>query len=91
MTRFMNLWESSDFFLTDVLYLKIFLRQGLKNFLEHQLREINTEIFRITGQYNVFDVQEMEARYQEGTLEETDSWRDFQCLDHLGYKQEQGG
>jgi hypothetical protein len=25
----------------------------------------------------------MEARYQNGTLEEADSWRDLQRLDHL--------
>jgi len=27
----------------------------------------------------------MEARYRDGTLEEADSWRDLQRLDHLEY------
>lgn len=30
----------------------------------------------------------MEARYREGTLEEADSWRDLQRLDHLEYKRD---
>jgi len=31
-------------------------------------------------------VQEMEARYEAGQIEEADSWRDYQSLDHLQYK-----
>jgi hypothetical protein len=27
----------------------------------------------------------METRYRDGTLEEADSWRDLQRLDHLEY------
>ncbi len=30
----------------------------------------------------------MEARYREGALEEADSWRDLQRLDHLEYKRD---
>jgi hypothetical protein len=30
----------------------------------------------------------MEARYQDGTLEEADSWRDLQRLDHLEHKRD---
>jgi hypothetical protein len=30
----------------------------------------------------------MEGRYREGTLEEADSWRDLQRLDHLEYKRD---
>jgi hypothetical protein len=57
--------------------------------LEQQLRFIKSEIFRITGQYGVTNVSDMDARYQAGTLDETNSWRDFQRLDHLEYKRDQ--
>lgn len=64
------------------------LAQGLKTFLERNLREIKVEIFQITGKYGVSCVEEMETRYKQGTLEEEDTWRDFQRLDHLEYKRE---
>ena len=62
--------------------------EGLRSFLEHQLRAVQTEIFRIGGQYGVSSVEEMEGRYRDGTLEEADSWRDAQRLDHLEYKRD---
>lgn len=64
------------------------LRQGLRAFLERQLREVKAQIFEITGLYGISSVEEMEARYREGTLEEADSWRDLQRLDHLEYKRD---
>jgi len=59
------------------------LQQGLRALLERQLREVKAHIFELTGRYGVTSVKEIEARYQEGTLEEADSWRDLQRLDHL--------
>jgi hypothetical protein len=64
------------------------LKQGLRSFLEHQLREVRAEIFAINGRHGVSSVEEMEARYRDGTLEEADSWRDLQRLDHLEYKRD---
>lgn len=64
------------------------LKQGLRAFLERQLRAITAEIFEIYGRYGVSSVEEIEARYRDGTLEEADSWRDLQRLDHLEYKQD---
>jgi hypothetical protein len=64
------------------------LRQGVRALLERRLREIKTEIFEITGRYGISSVDEMEMQYQEGTLEEAESWRDLQRLDHLEYKQD---
>jgi len=64
------------------------LKQGLRTFLERQLREVKAEIFRITGRYGVSCVEEMEARYRDGTLEEADTWLDLQRLDHLEYKRD---
>ena len=64
------------------------LKQGLRSFLEHQLREVKAQIFEISGRYGVSSVTEMDARYRDGTLEEADSWRDLQRLDHLEHKRD---
>jgi hypothetical protein len=64
------------------------VKQGLRSFVERQLREVKAEIFELSGRYGVSSVEEMEARYRDGTLEEADSWRDLQRLDHLEYKQD---
>lgn len=39
------------------------LEQGLKAFLEGNLREIKVEIFQITGKYGISSIEEMETRY----------------------------
>ncbi len=62
--------------------------RGLRSFLERQFREVQAEIFRITGHYGVSGVEDMEARYRNGTLEEAHSWRGLQHLDHLEYKRD---
>jgi hypothetical protein len=64
------------------------MAQGLRCTLERQLREVQAQIFQITGSYGVSGVEDMEARYRQGTLEEATSWRDLQRLDHLEYKEE---
>jgi hypothetical protein len=64
------------------------LKQGLRSFIERQLREVKAEIFEISGRYGVSSVTEMDARYRDGTLEEADSWRDLQRLDHLEHKRD---
>lgn len=64
------------------------MKQALRTLLKRRLREINVQIFEITGRYRVSSVEEMEARYREGALEEADSWRDLQRLDHLEYKRD---
>jgi len=66
----------------DVLY------QALRALLQQYMREINTQILEITGRYGINSVNEIEVRYQAGTLEEADSWRDEQRLDHLEYKRD---
>ncbi len=65
------------------------LRLGLRTFLERQLRIINADIFKICGRYNVSCVEEMDVHYQDGTLDEANSWRDMQKLDHLEYKRDE--
>ncbi|MBU0491231.1 MAG: hypothetical protein KKA73_19870 [Chloroflexi bacterium] len=64
------------------------LKQGIRSLLDRRLREVKTQIFEIQSCYGVSSVQDMETRYREGTLEEADSWRDWQRLDHLEYKRD---
>jgi len=64
------------------------IRRGVQSYLERQLRGVQAEIFEITSRYNVTDVEDMEGRYRNGTLEEADSRQDLQRLDHLEYKRE---
>ena len=64
------------------------LRQGLRSFLERQLLTVKAEIFAICGHYSISSTEEMEARYRDDTLEEANSWRDLQRLDHLEYKRD---
>jgi len=64
------------------------LRQGVRVLLERRLYEVKAQIFEIAGRYQVSSVEEMEERYREGSLEEADSWKDLQRLDHLEYKRD---
>ena len=64
------------------------IREGLHSILERKLRLVQTEIFEITSRYNISNTEEMEAHYQDGTLEEADTWQDLQRLDHLEYKRD---
>ena len=67
---------------------EVILEESLKVFLEKKLREVRAEILQIVGKYGVSSVEEMEGKYKEGTLEEADTWRDLQRLDHLEYKRD---
>jgi hypothetical protein len=65
------------------------IQLSLRHFLKYKLRLIDAEIFDICGRYNVANVEEMDERYQKGTLDEENSWRDLQRLDHLEYKHDE--
>ncbi len=65
------------------------IEESLKVFLERKLREIKTEIFKITGEYKISSVKELEELYKKGEVEEKDSWQDLQKLDHLEFKRDE--
>ncbi|MDA8083454.1 MAG: hypothetical protein M0024_07335 [Nitrospiraceae bacterium] len=65
------------------------IQAGLKIFLERKLREIKSEIFRITGKYRIQSSEEFDQLYKTGQVEEKDSWGDYQRLDHLEFKREE--
>ena len=64
------------------------LQRGLRSFLRHELREVDAQILELRGRYGAASVEEMDARYREGTLEEVHSWRDLQRFDHLEYERD---
>jgi len=39
--------------------------------------------------YGVSSVEEFEARYKKGEIEEKDTWQDLQRLDHLEFKKDE--
>ena len=62
------------------------IEESLKIFLERKLREVKSEIFKITGKYGISSVEGLEELYKRGEVEEKDSWQDLQKLDHLEFK-----
>ena len=62
------------------------ITQSVRLLLKSRIRQVRAEIFRVHSQYGVKSVEEMSARYEDGTLEEADSWQDLQRLDHLEYE-----
>ncbi len=65
------------------------VREGITTYLQQALREVNAEILAIGGKYGVRSVEEMDALYRQGLVEESTSWEDFQKLDHLTARREQ--
>ena len=59
------------------------IAKGVIEYLKSKLREVNAEAFEIHCKYEVASVNEMEAKYQSGELEEEGSWRDLFRLTHL--------
>ena len=58
-------------------------RQGLRTFLQRELRTVQAGVFEICDLYSVSNAEEMGSRYEKGSLEEANSWQDLQRLDHL--------
>lgn len=65
------------------------IKEGLKIFLERKLREVKSEIFRITGKYKIKSSEEFDELYKTGQVEEKDSLSDYQKLDHLEFKKDE--
>ncbi len=65
------------------------IKEGVKIFLERKLREIKSEIFRITGKYKIASAEEFDHLYKTGQVDEKDSLTDYQKLDHLEFKKEE--
>jgi len=64
------------------------VRQGVRALVGNQLLQVNAQILALHGKYQVSSVAEMEQRYRDGTLEESETWRDLQQLDHLEFERD---
>jgi len=64
------------------------LRQSLIAFAWNNLQNVKTEIFHIQKQYKIDTPADFEKLYEQGTVDEKDTWKDYQRFDHLFYKQE---
>ena len=64
------------------------LRQSLISFIWQNIQDVKTEIFHIQKQYKINKPIDFEKLYKNGTVEEKDTWKDYQRFDHLFYKQE---
>lgn len=64
------------------------VRHGVRALVERQLLQVSAQVLEITGRYRVSSVVEMDAQYQQGTLDEGGSWRDHQRLDHLEFERD---
>ena len=56
--------------------------------LDQRFREVEERFFEITKRYGISGIHEVDARYQDGSIAEADSWQDYQELDHLEYKRD---
>lgn len=64
------------------------IRQSLIAFIWNNLQEVKTEIYHLQKTYSIDNPGDFEKLYETGTLEEKDTWKDYQRFDHLFYKQE---
>jgi hypothetical protein len=62
------------------------LKESLKIYVEQKLREIKIEIYEITKKYKISKIEEFEKLYEENIIDEQNSWKDFQKMDHLEFK-----
>ncbi len=83
LEELINIFASKIGFSTQEL-----LRQSFVAFIEKNLQEIKDEISRIQNLYEIKKPSDFEKLYENGIIEEKDSWQDYQLFDHLFYKQE---
>ena len=88
MTATIPQTEINDFALKIRYSPQELLRQSLISFTWSNLQNVKTEIFHIQKQYKINSPGDFEKLYEKGTVEEIDSWKDYQRFDRLFYKQE---
>ena len=65
------------------------IKNGVKAYLESELRRINAEIIIIHNRYGVTTLNELDEKINKGELSETATFEDFTKLDYLeGKKRE---
>lgn len=64
------------------------IRQGLLSFVWKKLQEAKTQIIEIQKKYNIETVHDFDTLYENGKIEEADSWEDVQRFDRLTFELE---
>jgi len=64
------------------------IKNGVKAYLESELRHINAETIIIYNRYGVTSLNELDKKINKGELSETETFEDFTKLDHLEAKKE---
>lgn len=59
------------------------VREGVKAYLESELRKVRAEAFSILSKYKVGSFMELDEKISKGELSETETFEDFTRLDHL--------
>ena len=64
------------------------IKNGVKAYLESELRRLNAEIIIIHNRYSVRSLEELDKKISKGALNETETLEDFTKLDYLEDKKE---
>jgi G3E family GTPase len=64
------------------------IKNGVKAYLESELRRINAETNIVYNRYGVTSLKELDEKINKGELNETETFEDFTKLDHLEAKKE---
>lgn len=67
---------------------KKLIENGVKAYLESELRRLNADIIIIHNRYGVKSFEELDKKISKGVLSETDTFEDFAKLDYLETKKE---
>ena len=59
------------------------MKEGIKVFLKHKLKMVESELFLLAKQYGVKDVFEFDAMVKEGKFHEEESFEDYFKFDNL--------
>ena len=64
------------------------IKNGVKAYLESELRRINAEIIIVHNRYGVTSLNKLDEKINKGELSETETFEDFTKLDQLEAKKE---
>jgi len=64
------------------------IKNGVKAYLESELRRMNAEVIIVYNRYGVTSLKELDEKINKGELSETETFEDFTKLDHLEAKKE---
>ena len=62
------------------------LQEGIVHYLESRQRELQAELNLLKAHYQVATIEQFEALYETGQIEEVNTWRDYQRFDTLSFQ-----